>query len=151
VATAAPKSRGSSGACHPTVRRPSVSAAGRVAVCPPHRCHEPERLTSRCRDRLSLPFAWIAPPNRGSPSSACIHGTHVSSEGAVHSITSGQQRVWPQVADPMTSSGITPHLVAGAVGVLRSLIRPRGYRLDGFVALRAPRNDGSRSTRAIKT
>src|SRR6266404_7369423 len=39
-----------------------------------------ERPTWRCRDRLSLSFAWLAPLNRGSLNSAHIHGTHVPVE-----------------------------------------------------------------------
>ena len=65
VATAAPKSRASSGAC-PSDSSAAFNERSRPrCACPPHRCHEPERLTSRCRDRLSLPFAWVAPLNRG--------------------------------------------------------------------------------------
>jgi hypothetical protein len=49
----------------------------------------PERPTSRYPDRLSWPFASVAPPNRGSLNSAHIHGTHAPGGGAVHSIKSG--------------------------------------------------------------
>src|SRR5260370_41305362 len=45
-----------------------------------HPLRGPERPTWRCRDRLSLSFAWLAPLNRGSLNSAHIHGTHVPVE-----------------------------------------------------------------------
>src|SRR5215510_2073800 len=39
-----------------------------------------ERPAWRFRGRLSKPFAWVAPPNRGSLNSTHIHGTHVPVE-----------------------------------------------------------------------
>ena len=43
------------------------------------------RFRGRCRDRLSKPFAWVAPPNRGCLNSTHIYGTRVQ---ASHDSTS---------------------------------------------------------------
>src|SRR3979490_1671410 len=59
----------------------------------------------RCRDRLSLSSAWLAPMNRGSLNSTLIHGTHVPVE---EPSTASET----EVASPR----IAPHALAGVGG-----------------------------------
>src|SRR6516165_9166408 len=63
-----------------TLKRSDASIGGGRPPDRHHQRHGLEIPTSRCRDRLSKPFAWIAPPNRGSLNSPHIFGTHVPVE-----------------------------------------------------------------------
>src|SRR6202790_1539684 len=57
-----------------------ASIAGEQSLGRQRQRHEPEKLTWRCLNRLSLSSAWFAPLNRGSLNSAHIHGTDVPVE-----------------------------------------------------------------------
>src|SRR6266566_7869486 len=60
-----------------------VSLRGGAGRCPML------KPTWRCRDQLSKPFAWVAPPNRGSLNQRPHLWHSRAGGGAVHSIKSG--------------------------------------------------------------
>src|SRR6516162_7659432 len=61
-------------------KRSDASTDGGLLPCLVHQRRGPEKPTWRCRDRLWLSFAWLAPSNRGAFNSTHIHGTCVPVE-----------------------------------------------------------------------
>src|SRR6266404_7134913 len=94
-----------------------------------------ERPTWRCRDRLSLSFAWLAPPNRGSLNSAHIHGTHVPVEEPSTASTADEALNWNGRLFCQRSSSGSPRASFCEREVLygrgrRAAARPRPIRLS---------------------